>query len=72
MNDYFVIFKSEILSIDEQQLALRITKSFGMGKYVLRSINYYLGAGEGFAWNNEEFTDSIGTSRNSVEGFKTI
>ncbi|RZS91876.1 DUF481 domain-containing protein [Aquimarina brevivitae] len=70
--DIFALFRSDILSNDEQKLALRVNNRLGAGKYFIHSNQLYFGAGGGLAYNNEEFSGSTQESRSSLEAFCTV
>jgi len=66
-NDWFYSGSGDFLSNDEQKLKLRSTWKAGFGKYIVHSNKLNFGAGGGLAYNNEQFTDTENTNRNSLE-----
>lgn len=70
--NWYALTSGEFLSNEEQKLKLRSTMRVGAGKYLLSTHRTYFGTATGLALNNEHFTDSLGTNRNSLEAFVTI
>ncbi|MHA3789437.1 DUF481 domain-containing protein [Flavobacterium hauense] len=70
--NWYALVSGDFLSNEEQKLKLRSTTRGGVGKYLLSTHRTYLGTATGLAWNNESFTDSLDTNRNSLEAFVTM
>jgi putative salt-induced outer membrane protein YdiY len=65
----FIPLNSNFLSNEEQKLKLRSSIKGGLGKFFVRTNKLYFGTALGLGWNNEQYNDSSGTNRNSVEAF---
>jgi hypothetical protein len=70
--NWYAVVSGEFLSNEEQKLKLRATMRNGIGKYLFSTHKNYLGTATGLAWNNESFSDSLQTNRNSLEAFVTV
>lgn len=73
-DDWFLEFKSDLLSNDEQKLRIRATNrlgagNYGVGNYIIHTHHMGLGGGLGVAWNVERYTDAENTDRNSLEAY---
>jgi hypothetical protein len=53
--EWFVIFQLDFLSNTEQLLDLRTNTKVGLGKYILRTNQYYWGLSGGVSFNNENY-----------------
>lgn len=67
--NFFLTLTADFLQNDEQLLTLRAATRLGLGNYLVRSNKLYLSSSIGGVWNNENFTGSELTDRNSVELF---
>lgn len=67
--DWFLSTSANFLSNNDQKLKLRTTGKLGPGYYFKRNNNLHLGAGVGLAYNNEEYTDPLLESKNSMEAY---
>ncbi len=65
-HDWYLASSVSFLSNTEQALNLRTTAKLGGGKFFVHSNKTYFGAGAGFSYNNESFTNET-QSRNSME-----
>lgn len=66
-NEWYLATSANFLSNNEQKLELRSTGKLGGGYYFKRNNSLHLGAGSGFAFNNESYTDALSESKNSIE-----
>ncbi len=67
--DWFLSTSVNLLSNNEQKLKLRTTGKFGAGYYFKHNNSLAFSAGAGLAYNNEEFTDPLQESKNSMEAY---
>lgn len=65
-NDWYLATSLSFLSNTEQALRLRTTAKLGGGKLFVHSNKTYWGAGAGFSYNNESFSNET-PARNSME-----
>ncbi len=67
-HEWFVIGQIDFLSNTEQLLDLRTNTKLGLGKYLIRTNEYYWGAQGGISFNNENYF-SDADDRQSTEGW---
>lgn len=68
-NDWFPLAEINWLSNTEQNLQLRTVSKLGIGKFVFRDNQKYLGLQTGISYNNENYSGSDENSLNSAEAF---
>lgn len=66
--DWFLQGGINFLSNSDQKLKLRSTGSLGVGYFVKKNNNLYVGTGAGLAFNNEAYTDAF-ESKSSLESY---
>jgi hypothetical protein len=67
--DWYPLVSIDFLANTDQQLDLRTTGKFGMGKYVIHTNKLYWGFSLGANYNNENYTLPATPDRKSWEGF---
>jgi putative salt-induced outer membrane protein YdiY len=66
---WYVTTTQDFLKSDEQELDLRTTLGAGVGRFLLRSPDQYLGVGAGLAWNRENYQDPALDIQDSGEAY---
>jgi len=66
--EWFVITQIDFLSNTEQLIDLRTNTKLGIGKYLIRTNQYYWGAQGGVSFNNENYFNDE-DDRQSTEGW---